>query len=306
VIKSWGAFWALMALVALAAFGLRLDLSAPYHRCNGANECGEAPKNENKPTDYMAPSLAVGHFLDDHNGAVNALAAIVIAFFTVVLALRTGGLFKETAALRAVADQQAINMKESIAVANRSALAAERAARIAEDSLVAVETPFLHPVIVGHQFKATWDGFVGSVGLGKAVQFRFQNIGRTPAILTDYYTCPIFSLGVPSPKDDLLAMHTGGLSTQVIRAGAFSTELSFNLNEGLYQSLFEGKFGRQGNNMLFFVGQSRYIDLFGNEFISGFCFAYAAARDEWYGFGGAAYNYRRRVERPADKGAQKD
>jgi hypothetical protein len=292
MIKNWGAVCALSALLSLPIVGF-LFFDGP-HCYNDDTACRSQYNQRTVNNDRTSVFVPIRDWAAANRDAIDALAAIgsvtfalALVIFTAILATKTSGLYSETAALRAIADQQATDMKESIAVANRSALAAERAAKVAEDSVVAVETPFLHPVIVGHQFKATWDGFVGSVGLGQAVQFRFRNIGRTPAILMDYYTCPIFSLGVPPPMDDLLALHTGGLSTQVIAANAVSTELSFNLNEGLYQSLFEGKFGRQGNNMLFFVGQSRYIDLFGNEFIGGFCFAYAAARNEWYGFGGA-------------------
>jgi Na+/proline symporter len=63
----------------------------------------------------MAPALAIGQFVDAHNGAVNAIAAIVIATFTIVLAVRTGSLFKATAGLESAAPKQSADMAESFA-----------------------------------------------------------------------------------------------------------------------------------------------------------------------------------------------
>ena len=82
----------------------------------------------------MVGPLALGQFVDTHNGAVSAVATIVIAVFTVVLAWRTGGLFKETAGLREAAEKQREDMLASIAEAARAATATEGVATHMEAS----------------------------------------------------------------------------------------------------------------------------------------------------------------------------
>jgi hypothetical protein len=258
-------------------------------------------------------------FTDNNQGPLTALATVIIATFTVFLALATRGLQLATRGLQDFAKEQAGDMKNSIAEASRAATAmenvathieisataainaaasAQKSVTVAENALVAVETPYLLPIIVGHTISVTGDGWIEDIGLGEAIKFRFHNIGRTPAILMNYYSCPIMCLGLPDViGQDLLSHHIGFNYTEVVRAGGKSNELTFGLNDGLYRGIFEGKFGPSANKQLWFVGQCRYIDLFGNEFVSGFCFAHNGTKNYFYLIGGERYNYRRRIER---------
>jgi hypothetical protein len=181
VVRNWGALWAFVALLALVGFALRLDLSAPYHRHQGPNYSAETPKNKDESTDYMATALAVGEFLDSHNGAVGAVATIVIAAFTVLLAVRTGSLFKETAGLREAADSQRDDTLQLIAATKDAADAAKRSADVAERMLVDAERPYLFVFGVA-RFKYAKDSEWGESAF---VEYTVANYGRTPAIIED-------------------------------------------------------------------------------------------------------------------------
>jgi hypothetical protein len=98
------------------------------------------------------------------------LTDVIIAIFTVVLAVKTSGLFVETAGLRSAADKQSLDMQESIAVAKRSADAAQKAAEIAEKSLSNTERAFVfmkymyaspiyapNKLVVGWDFHVVWE-----------------------------------------------------------------------------------------------------------------------------------------------------
>jgi hypothetical protein len=114
MIKNWGAFWALVGLVSVIAFGLGLSLSSPrLHGQYGRDYSSQASENKNKSADYMAPAFAIGGFLDAHNGAVSAVTSVIIAAFTVVLALTTRGLSQATRGLQNFAAEQAGDMKKS-------------------------------------------------------------------------------------------------------------------------------------------------------------------------------------------------
>jgi hypothetical protein len=143
MVKNWGAATAFLALVALVSVAAWLDVSAPYHHCHGAGECGQPSKDHHKPTDYMADPLAFGHFFDRHNGAVGAIATIMIAAFTILLANRTGGLFKETARLRAIAAEQQTDFLRSIRATESLAEAAHKSAEVARAAFNATHRPHL-------------------------------------------------------------------------------------------------------------------------------------------------------------------
>jgi hypothetical protein len=144
VVKNWGAATAFLALVALVSVAAWLDVSAPYHHCRGADECGQPFQDHHKPADYMAGPLALGQFAETNDGAITAVATILIAAFTIVLAIRTGGLFKETAGLRAIATEQRAYMLRSIIATEKLAEAAHRTAALAREEFNATHRPHLN------------------------------------------------------------------------------------------------------------------------------------------------------------------
>jgi hypothetical protein len=104
------------------------------------------------------------------------LTDLLIAIFTVVLAVKTSGLFRETAGLRSAADRQALDMQASIKVAQDAANAAKRAADIAERAIVegdrawiAVKPEIIAPLVFEKD----------RIHIGVGVDM--VNIGKSPA-----------------------------------------------------------------------------------------------------------------------------
>lgn len=131
MVKNWGAATAFLALVALAGVAAWFDRSTPYERCHGASDCRQSSKDHDKPADYVAGALALGQFAETNDGAITAVATILIAAFTIVLAIRTGGLFKETARLRVIAADQQTDFLRSIKATESLAEAAHKSAELA-------------------------------------------------------------------------------------------------------------------------------------------------------------------------------
>jgi hypothetical protein len=62
---------------------------------------------------------------------------------------------------------------------------------------------------------------------------------------------------------------------------------------------FPGHFGTSGKNhqwaSVFACGLVRYSDVFGNHYLSGFCYVFNAHSNRFYAIGGANHNYRRKL-----------
>ncbi len=196
MIKNWGAATALVALIALTSFAVLLDLSTPYHHCQGPNYCDYASKNGVKSPDYIAPFRVFSEVL--FRETVNVVSTAVIAAFTIVLALRTGGLFKETAGLRDTANKQREDMIRSIAEATRAATAMEdvathmeetaratrEAARAAQDQVAIIRTSTVtteRAYVFCERIEAIWTVKYGTEEVTKwAFTPIWRNSGKTP------------------------------------------------------------------------------------------------------------------------------
>jgi hypothetical protein len=143
MVKNWGAATAFLALVALVGGAVWFYWPTPYESCYGTSDCRQSSKDHDKPADYVAGALALGQFAETHDGAITAVATIFIAAFTIVLAVRTGGLFKETARLRAIANVQQTDFLRSIKATERLAEAAHKSAELARDEFNATHRPHL-------------------------------------------------------------------------------------------------------------------------------------------------------------------
>jgi hypothetical protein len=71
------------------------------------------------------------------------LTDLLIALFTIVLAIKTAGLFRETAGLREAAEKQRMDSLRSIAAGEIAAAAAQKAAEVAEKTLIAAYRPII-------------------------------------------------------------------------------------------------------------------------------------------------------------------
>ncbi len=192
VIKAWGPLFALLALAGAGIAGLFVEHSEPYSRSqptvtpyqnshsdelaapHSSNQHGQKREQErswieglfDKPTDTLLVSF---------NG--------LLVLFTYFLYSATSGLFKETAELRRIADEQKVDLSRSIT-------AAEKSAEVAERALIAAHRPWVKADIqVGGPI------FYNVNGANFTLGFSLKNIGRSPA-LNVWVVPQIFAPGV--------------------------------------------------------------------------------------------------------------
>jgi hypothetical protein len=298
VIKNWGAAWALAALIGIVGFGVCLDFSAPYHHCNGTRDCGQTSKNDHQAADYMAPALALGQIVDTHNGAVSAIATIVIAAFTVVLAWRTGGLFKETAGLREAADKQRADTLELVAAAKDSADAAKRSAALSERALIDLERPVIAVDIIDPGLGISEADGRLTVELRPSSRISITNYGRTPAMLIEYSVrfdiVPKGQYGMPPAID--MAVPESVMQQPYGEFIAAGKPLEFNIAENI--SIFTASHVTRGTfsqgDKIFFLCYIKFEDIFFDTYKSGFCAIFDEKRREFIRIGGDEYNYCRK------------
>jgi len=106
-------------------------------------------------------------FLDTHNGLVTAFATAIVALFTVVLAIAT-------IELKKLGEQQAEDMKASIAETKRSADAASTNAKVARDTLIHTQRSI---IVIGNTYHVR----VGDPLQGYSFWTQFKNAGPTTA-----------------------------------------------------------------------------------------------------------------------------
>jgi hypothetical protein len=238
---------------------------------------------------------AVADFLQTYNGAVTAVATVVIAAFTIILGMFTVSLARST---RKAAD-----------AAKLSADAANRQALIAESALFAVEIPYLFIVVKSHRIVVenclikkigtmNADGIgIDEIDYSDIITFCFENAGRTPATIIEFFSTVGFedwppASVVPSAKPSTWA-------TEIVVAQGRSKERGCQF--GADKLLFGGEFDKEREGLCF-KGYVRYADVFENEYIYGFCFAFNSIvgpdgnTGDFYTNGGDGYNYRKKTK----------
>jgi hypothetical protein len=192
----------------------------------------------------------------------DVLSTIITAIFTVVLALSTALLWKETKDLRNFAQQQSEDMKASIAVAGRAADAMSDVAKSLAASAEATKNANIM------QWRAYLTvGFGSVIVQNKETNFRFevrmtlQNVGNTPAynIHTNAYADFL-----PSPLPDdfkFPAFVPNNLvgSNMGPRQDALFTAVANRIYSD--DEVHEMEFGP--NNQLYVYGTITYEDAFG-------------------------------------------
>jgi hypothetical protein len=213
-----------------------------------------------------------------------------LTVFTGILALATVGLGAATIGLYTAGEKQ-------IAVTAKAADAAQKSAEIAESALLNVEVAYPYAVIRDHGIQVE-HGRIRSVTIGTVVNFYFTNHGRTPADITEVYCQMYVDKGIPDAI--IPPVHPyNWLDGDVVPAGRDSKDFSFNMNDVMFETFYSGRV-KDANNIIWFMGYARYNDVFGNEYILGFCFAFGTARATFYPVGRDGYNYRKKIKSTTD------
>ena len=196
----------------------------------------------------------------------------MVAWFTFVLAISTMGLWWAT----------------------------WKSARTAERALTELEQPVIVPEIKTPGLKIE-DTAQLRYTFG-VLQYVFANYGRTPAFLLELAE----NLHVPPEKGNLpKPLNPNDNSGQkmpwgiVAPAGSASMEFGRNIlgltlgesatANGLQELIAGGEKARELG--VFWHGYVRYGDIFGREYVRGFCFLYHRTWDRWIPAGGDAFNY---------------
>jgi hypothetical protein len=200
--------------------------------------------------------------------------AVILILQLIVFGLQARRLRQTIEAMKKIGADQSRDMQASIAVAKEAAEAAMKAARISEIALESAETPYLYPIV--RQFSK-------EDGDGSPFSYAFENFGRSPAIVREIYDGSIVSRGLPAvigfppPQSNLGKTH-------IVAAGKCSP----------WRNMGIPTVG-DTNAAIWLIGQVRYSDVFGNQFLSGFCFALNSVSLAFTAYGGVGYNYRRKL-----------
>jgi hypothetical protein len=198
---------------------------------------------------------AAAAFVELRNGAVTAIATIVIAVFTVVLACVT---------------------RRQARLTRRAAEAAQKAASVAERALVEVERPWLfleaaqvrtRPERLANQPPLENDWFL---------TLTFRNVGRMPAITKD---C-IFKI---VEKDTIATTPDYSNASHLVCQRTVGVDKEFETN-----SVGPAP-GRTGQ--LVFFGRLTYSELNGREHRTGFALEVAPHMPAFVAHGNEAYHY---------------
>lgn len=262
--------------------GTPTDAGSPSRQIAPPPDTEKSKVHSVETADYAANDVSLWwkRFLCEINGA-----DYVLAVFTIVLAASTALLWLETRRLALGADDQAEKMADSIAEAARAAGAAERSARVAEDSLALYERPWLFVDL---------DQTIYDEGDTEPfVLFDIVNHGRTPAII-DYCLAEarVWFERPSAPKRQEQWRGTIGPGHKMARC-----KLQFPLGVD-YGSIIDAQTGLarrvphpdQDHYACFYINVG-YHDISGKTHVSSFCWRYSFFEDAWRKFDGADYNY---------------
>ncbi|MCJ2087116.1 hypothetical protein MKK88_14130 [Methylobacterium sp. E-005] len=118
-----------------------------------------------------------------------------------------------------------------------------------------------------------------------------HNHGRSPAIVRDFYHGTIRCVGLPEPLG-YPPLHSALHKDEVIPAGKSGdpwrfAEAAFLRGDDQVPTDPDGTY--------WIIGQVRYADVSGSQYVTGFCFALNSFSGKFYGMGGSPYNHRRRL-----------
>jgi hypothetical protein len=250
----------IIAILGLAAFS-----SQSFQDCIHEVQQTDSAQTKKEEQAGLPISLCLqctGAFIEAHNGAISALASIVIALFTVTLWRATQGMLDATSG-------QSVAMEKSIAESARAANAMEQVAVHFADNVTAVRERS------AQQMRAYLSVLVNAATYqerGKNLRFEARpailNAGQTPAKNVGYRAAASI-LPVPLPSD-----FTFPLKEQVVGAATLGPHQHFIMNatvEDFYDDadVFDIKTGR--DRALYVWGVVTYQDIFGTDQHTKFC-----------------------------------
>jgi hypothetical protein len=244
-----------------------------FERVSHSSRLSQPPEHKGRNADDQdveSKDQGVGHkivdwilwflrLLDQHNGIVTALGTLIIAVFTIVLAIATYELKK-------LGEKQARDMKASIAVADSAAKAAEESAKHLRNA----ERPYLTPFDPELRFFERAISPTDHTGGYVEVHLDITNIGKGVGFIKGY--------GI---AHEICIAKTVGNKSLTIRDQFARTLLGPDgkLNAGAPFDVFQIERGDADAMMkfeksLYVYGYVRYLDLFNIMRRTGFMFEF--------------------------------
>jgi hypothetical protein len=270
-------------------------------------EYNQATKHEDCTTYSLFPFLLIKVFdtLNYYGVAITALATVFIGVFTLTLKLSTDNLWTaakdQIAAAENAAKMQSRDMQASISVADKAANAAKQSADVAEQALYGTEAPFIFIIIESTDGNAivTVTSPQG-VKYPEHVSYMLHNYGRSPAIIREIYIACIASDAMLDPCP-FPPLQSNLFQSEIVGSGESSQSkplpqiASFLPNDGKSHP----------GAVVIVCGQVRYADVFGNQYLSGFSYAFNSYFNRFHAVGGANHNYRRKLNEDENREAEK-
>jgi len=196
----------------------------------------------------------------------------LIALSTLVLTVFTGLLWRSTEKLWTAGERQIGLVKESTDLA-----------RLALES---AETPYLVPIVT--HYDATGDKPPPSPSIVPIGSYVFENCGRSPATILEVYRATpadrMLPKLVPFPPPQTNLFHTS-----ILAPGRSSDKVFLTVGH------FDDWTPADQTRAAWLVGHVRYADVFGNQFLTGFCFYRNTWGYRWSAVGTPYHNYRRKL-----------
>ena len=260
---------------------------------------------------------AIEDLLDAHNGAISAVATVVVAVFTVVLAFVTARQARLTRKLAASTADAARAARDTAEITRQLAASTEIAAKAARDSAAIIPTleraylfVEVDPVCFSDlELELRFIELMPSrPPKGFAAAYQITNHGKTPGIVKAVTVILQYDADInrpaqfpPTPLSSGAIVIPGGathLRPDVIPADPEANDpggvVAYKLKTPLQEPLTSEQIARIGKGLyvLQFVAGVVYEDVFGNEHETRVCMRYNPQTHTLVEFGGEEFNHR--------------
>jgi hypothetical protein len=292
---KWPLFAAFIGLVLAVCVSAEMQEAKIYNQRQPAqtDNANKQPGNSTANPSSAEHPKERGQESHWYDSLLNHLTDWLLVLFNGILAIFTVRLFYNAA-------EQARDTKAAIAVADRTAKAAERNAKTAELALLSVEIPYLYPYVRTHGINVEVVGEtetpqIKSFDYGNEfITYYFKNFGRTPAEIIEVFSVIHLGMGHPPPIT-VPSVPFIRLSGVVVADGGESENFPRDLTEHMYQTIYRRGFNPE-MDLVWFSGYARYRDVFQNEYVAVFCLAFSPRDGKFYPMGGEGYNYRKKTK----------
>lgn len=210
--------------------------------------------------------------VNENTGAVSAIASIIVAFFTGTLWWVTWGMVR-------IARDQRADMLRSINAAEKAAKAARKSAKVAEQTLVEHERPWVFRYTV----HVEWRDMPNIPFNNWMISLKWKNVGRSPALIKKYEFSFVDKDKLPITPDYSKCTQVGVVSS-IANGDSFKTQ-KVGLSLG-------GEKRPDGKPVEYvFFGRLIYTDMNGRHHCSGFALMIAPIGCFALEYNSDSYNY---------------